>query len=59
MAVAVALAVAAAAEGGWTVAGQALPAWPEARTASLRGPTGGVGRGPDGECHAGALWLLR
>ena len=41
------------------MAGRALRAWPEAGTASLRGPTGAVGRGPDGECHAGALRLLR
>lgn len=40
--------------GRLTVAGRALWAWPEARTASLRGPTGGVGRGPDCECHARA-----
>lgn len=40
--------------GRWTVAGRALRAWPEARTASLRGPTGGVGREPNCECRAGA-----
>lgn len=35
------------------VAGRALWAWPETRSASPRGPSGGVGREPDGECHAG------
>ena len=56
MAVAVAAAAAAAA-GGRTVAGQALPAWPEARTASLEGwggdLTASATPGPFGCCGSG------
>lgn len=29
------------------------PAWPRARIATPRGPARGVGRGSEGECHAG------
>lgn len=39
--------------GGRTVAGRSLRAWLGTRTAALRGSAGEVGRGPDGECHAG------
>lgn len=35
------------------MAGRAPGAWPEARTTSLRAPTGG-GRTSDGDFHAGA-----
>ena len=40
--------------GGRTVAGRALWARLEMRTATLRAPAGEVGRGPDRECHARA-----